>query len=112
MNRCARHKRPQCNDTVPAFLFDLDGTLIDSVYRHVLAWREAHERLAPSLAMVSSPSGASIGGSGSWRATLPLPRLEGYPSAGRCLSATIPTSEACRGVEEYYLIEKAGAGRA
>src|SRR6187200_3058014 len=28
--------RPQ-----PAFLFDLDGTLVDSVYQHVLAWREA-----------------------------------------------------------------------
>jgi HAD superfamily hydrolase (TIGR01509 family) len=25
----------------PAFLFDLDGTLVDSVYRHVLAWKEA-----------------------------------------------------------------------
>jgi HAD superfamily hydrolase (TIGR01509 family) len=25
----------------PAVLFDLDGTLIDSVYQHVLAWREA-----------------------------------------------------------------------
>ncbi len=24
-----------------AFLFDLDGTLIDSVYQHVLAWKEA-----------------------------------------------------------------------
>jgi HAD superfamily hydrolase (TIGR01549 family) len=24
-----------------AFLFDLDGTLVDSVYQHVLAWREA-----------------------------------------------------------------------
>ena len=24
-----------------AFLFDLDGTLIDSVYQHVLSWREA-----------------------------------------------------------------------
>src|ERR1700750_2970177 len=23
------------------FLFDLDGTLVDSVYQHVLAWREA-----------------------------------------------------------------------
>jgi beta-phosphoglucomutase-like phosphatase (HAD superfamily) len=22
----------------PAFLFDLDGTLIDSVYQHVVAW--------------------------------------------------------------------------
>lgn len=26
-----------------AFLFDLDGTLVDSVYHHVLAWREALE---------------------------------------------------------------------
>ncbi len=25
----------------PAVLFDLDGTLLDSVYQHVLAWREA-----------------------------------------------------------------------
>jgi beta-phosphoglucomutase-like phosphatase (HAD superfamily) len=25
----------------PALLFDLDGTLIDSVYLHVLAWQEA-----------------------------------------------------------------------
>ena len=25
----------------PAVLFDLDGTLIDSVYQHVLAWKEA-----------------------------------------------------------------------
>jgi len=27
--------------TTPAFLFDLDGTLIDSVYQHVTAWRAA-----------------------------------------------------------------------
>src|ERR1700761_8944245 len=26
---------------VPSFLFDLDGTLIDSVYQHVIAWRAA-----------------------------------------------------------------------
>jgi HAD superfamily hydrolase (TIGR01509 family) len=25
----------------PAFLFDLDGTLVDSVYQHVLAWKKA-----------------------------------------------------------------------
>ena len=25
----------------PAFLFDLDGTLVDSVYEHVLAWKQA-----------------------------------------------------------------------
>ena len=29
--------------TGTAFLFDLDGTLVDSVYQHVLAWREALE---------------------------------------------------------------------
>ncbi|HZJ56092.1 MAG TPA: HAD family hydrolase [Myxococcaceae bacterium] len=28
-------------DRSTAFLFDLDGTLVDSVYQHVLAWREA-----------------------------------------------------------------------
>src|SRR6202035_3864797 len=27
--------------TQQAFLFDLDGTLVDSVYQHVLAWHEA-----------------------------------------------------------------------
>src|ERR1700753_602097 len=25
----------------PILLFDLDGTLVDSVYQHVLAWKEA-----------------------------------------------------------------------
>lgn len=25
----------------PVFLFDLDGTLVDSVYQHVRAWKEA-----------------------------------------------------------------------
>jgi beta-phosphoglucomutase-like phosphatase (HAD superfamily) len=27
----------------PALLFDLDGTLVDSVYQHVIAWRTALE---------------------------------------------------------------------
>jgi HAD superfamily hydrolase (TIGR01509 family) len=35
----------------PAFLFDLDGTLVDSVYQHVLAWRQALERGGISLAV-------------------------------------------------------------
>src|SRR3954466_1042893 len=34
-----------------AFLFDLDGTLIDSVYQHVIAWREALEGVGLSLAV-------------------------------------------------------------
>jgi HAD superfamily hydrolase (TIGR01509 family) len=32
-----------------AFLFDLDGTLVDSVYQHVLAWREATQAAAIEL---------------------------------------------------------------
>jgi HAD superfamily hydrolase (TIGR01509 family) len=35
----------------PAFLFDLDGTLVDSVYQHVLAWREALEAAGIELAV-------------------------------------------------------------
>ena len=35
----------------PAFLFDLDGTLIDSVYQHVLAWREALQELGIALSV-------------------------------------------------------------
>jgi HAD superfamily hydrolase (TIGR01509 family) len=35
----------------PAILFDLDGTLVDSVYQHVLAWREALERAGISLSV-------------------------------------------------------------
>lgn len=38
-------------EPTPAFLFDLDGTLVDSVYQHVLAWREALERGGISLSV-------------------------------------------------------------
>jgi HAD superfamily hydrolase (TIGR01509 family) len=41
-------KRPEHN---LAFLFDLDGTLVDSVYQHVLAWREALEKAGIELAV-------------------------------------------------------------
>jgi len=37
--------------TRQAYLFDLDGTLIDSVYQHVLAWREALEEGGIHLAV-------------------------------------------------------------
>ena len=33
----------------PVFVFDLDGTLVDSVYHHVFAWREALEAEGISL---------------------------------------------------------------
>ena len=34
-----------------AFLFDLDGTLVDSVYQHVLAWKEALDSEGIELAV-------------------------------------------------------------
>ena len=36
---------------VPAFLFDLDGTLIDSVYQHVIAWRAALSAIGVDLSV-------------------------------------------------------------
>jgi phosphoglycolate phosphatase-like HAD superfamily hydrolase len=36
---------------VPAFLFDLDGTLIDSVYQNVIAWRNALSKLSIDLSV-------------------------------------------------------------
>ncbi|MDA8050833.1 MAG: HAD family hydrolase [Rhodospirillales bacterium] len=35
----------------PAFLFDLDGTLVDSVYQHVLAWKQALDAEGIELAV-------------------------------------------------------------
>jgi HAD superfamily hydrolase (TIGR01509 family) len=35
----------------PAFLFDLDGTLIDSVYQHVIAWRAALTEIGIDLSV-------------------------------------------------------------
>src|ERR671930_2530423 len=50
-----RNRRPleQPNKAAPraAFLFDLGGTLVDSVYQHVLAWREALEQAGIELAV-------------------------------------------------------------
>ena len=41
----ARKKSSKSSQNKPAFLFDLDGTLVDSVYQHVVGWAEAlHER--------------------------------------------------------------------
>jgi HAD superfamily hydrolase (TIGR01509 family) len=35
----------------PALLFDLDGTLVDTVYSHVLAWQEALEQMGIELSV-------------------------------------------------------------
>ena len=37
--------------SAPAILFDLDGTLVDSVYQHVLAWRQALSRSGIDLSV-------------------------------------------------------------
>jgi beta-phosphoglucomutase-like phosphatase (HAD superfamily) len=46
-----------------AFIFDLDGTLVDSVYLHVLAWREAldHEGIHLSVWRIHRRIGMSGG---------------------------------------------------
>src|SRR5947199_1109077 len=38
-------------EAAPSFLFDLDGTLVDSVYQHVLAWREALEEMGLEISV-------------------------------------------------------------
>jgi HAD superfamily hydrolase (TIGR01549 family) len=35
------NRRQRSSSDIPALLFDLDGTLVDTVYEHVLAWSEA-----------------------------------------------------------------------
>jgi HAD superfamily hydrolase (TIGR01509 family) len=47
MTGLARYREPPS----PALLFDLDGTLIDSVYQHVIAWRAALSRLDIDLSV-------------------------------------------------------------
>jgi HAD superfamily hydrolase (TIGR01509 family) len=43
-------KQMKAHRESPAILFDLDGTLVDSVYQHVLAWRQALECCGIKLA--------------------------------------------------------------
>jgi HAD superfamily hydrolase (TIGR01549 family) len=43
MQASTRAARRERRTDRPAVLFDLDGTLLDSVYQHVLAWKEALE---------------------------------------------------------------------
>jgi HAD superfamily hydrolase (TIGR01549 family) len=45
------NRKMKTTQSSPAFLFDLDGTLVDSVYQHVLAWREALECSGIELAV-------------------------------------------------------------
>src|SRR5947209_5230786 len=50
-NAASRAEGPGAEGGGPAFLFDLDGTLVDSVYQHVLAWREALAAVGIELAV-------------------------------------------------------------
>ena len=47
-------------DRAHGFLFDLDGTLVDSVYQHVLAWRIALDRAGIEPAKVGSVGPRSL----------------------------------------------------
>jgi HAD superfamily hydrolase (TIGR01509 family) len=38
-------------ERTPAFIFDLDGTLVDSVYEHVLAWQQALAELGLNISV-------------------------------------------------------------
>jgi beta-phosphoglucomutase-like phosphatase (HAD superfamily) len=44
-----------------AFIFDLDGTLVDSVNQHVLAWREALATEGIELSVWNSNARAPTG---------------------------------------------------
>ncbi len=49
--RCQNDEVDYPRAPVPSFLFDLDGTLIDSVYQHVIAWREALSAIGVDLSV-------------------------------------------------------------
>jgi HAD superfamily hydrolase (TIGR01509 family) len=51
VDHSADEKTDDVGTTQQAFLFDLDGTLVDSVYQHVVAWREALEAGGIQLAV-------------------------------------------------------------
>src|SRR5215470_3444908 len=48
---CVCVRRPVVSRNETTFLFDLDGTLVDSVYQHVLAWQEALDAEGVELAV-------------------------------------------------------------
>ncbi len=52
VKRRALNKRDQEAAAKPAlaFLFDLDGTLVDSTYQHAFAWQQALEKVGIELA--------------------------------------------------------------
>src|SRR5437667_7248899 len=71
-----------------AFLFDLDGTLVDSVYQHVLAWREALASVGIELAVWTIHR--RIGMSGGLMANAILRETALRPHKDRRASAGVP----------------------
>ena len=51
MDRQTRAWPTYVESPAPSFLFDLDGTLIDSVYQHVIAWRAALSAIGIDLSV-------------------------------------------------------------
>ena len=59
MSQTSVSMSPRLEPGRTAFLFDLDGTLVDSVYQHVLAWREALEAVGIELAVWPSTAASA-----------------------------------------------------
>ena len=70
----------------PSFLFDLDGTLIDSVYQHVIAWRAALSAIGIDLSVwrihrrIGMSGGLFVSGllreTGRWLSAADIDRLQ------------------------------------
>ena len=76
----------------PALLFDLDGTLIDSVYQHVLAWQEALTLFGIELSVWRIQR--RIGMSGGLFVTALLRETGGSLSAGQIRDLNLAHAEA------------------
>ena len=70
-----------------AFLFDLDGTLVDSVYQHVLAWHEAMAAVGIELAVWTHPSPHRHERRADGQRDPPRDRPRGHTRGGRPLAA-------------------------
>src|ERR1700759_3407835 len=81
---------PYIETPAPSFLFDLDGTLIDSVYQHVIAWRAALAGLGIDLSV--------------WR----IPRRIGM-SGGLFVAALLRETGLAMGREEIERLQRAHA---
>jgi beta-phosphoglucomutase-like phosphatase (HAD superfamily) len=72
-----------------SFLFDLDGTLVDSVYQHVLYWREALE--AEGIALSIWRIHGKIGMSGGLLTNMLLREADHFDTRfGECRVTVLP----------------------